>query len=213
MKLCRICGLEGAISSWCKICRSDYAKKYHAENREKRLSGFKKYQQANKKKIAARKVVYYRENSAKWRENRERNRARFNAYPVNRRKSDVVFSTSERLRSRIRSAFAGRGWRKTDSSASLLGCTFNEARHHIESLFLPGMSWGNRNLWHIDHIIPLASAKTPKAMAVLCRYTNLQPLWAVDNFRKHAKMPVAGYDDSSVDSMRCEDPDEFDTEA
>lgn len=50
------------------------------------------------------------------------------------------------------------------------------------------MNWDNYGKWHIDHIIPLASAKTEEEMCNLFHYKNLQPLWASDNFRKSDKI-------------------------
>ena len=41
---------------------------------------------------------------------------------------------------------------------------------------------------HIDHIIPLSSAKSKKELFNLCHYTNLQPLWAEDNLKKGDKI-------------------------
>ena len=48
------------------------------------------------------------------------------------------------------------------------------------------MNWKNNTPkgWHIDHIIPLDSAKTPKALERLMHYTNLRPLWATENIKK-----------------------------
>jgi hypothetical protein len=54
----------------------------------------------------------------------------------------------------------------------------------LEKQFVVGMSWDNRNKWHIDHIIPLSSAKTEEEIYKLAHYTNLQPLWAEDNLSK-----------------------------
>jgi hypothetical protein len=57
-----------------------------------------------------------------------------------------------------------------------------------EEKFTEGMSWDNKNEWHIDHIIPLSSAQTEEELYKLCHYTNLQPLWAEDNLRKSNKI-------------------------
>ena len=39
--------------------------------------------------------------------------------------------------------------------------------------------------WVVDHIIPLASAKNDiNKLCALCHYTNLQPLWFIDNLIK-----------------------------
>jgi hypothetical protein len=52
------------------------------------------------------------------------------------------------------------------------------------------MSWDNYGFygWHIDHVIPLSSAKTEEEVYKLCHYTNLQPLWAEDNLKKGSKI-------------------------
>ena len=80
---------------------------------------------------------------------------------------------------------------KDIKTKDILGCSFEDAKKHIESLWLEGMSWENYGLygWHIDHKIPLASTKDKKEMEKLCHYTNLQPLWAKDNLSKGKKIP------------------------
>jgi hypothetical protein len=73
-----------------------------------------------------------------------------------------------------------------------LGCTPEEFRNHIESQFLPGMTWRNYGeKWHIDHHYPLSIAIRQGALvyAKACHYTNLRPLWAYDNMKKHNKIP------------------------
>ena len=51
------------------------------------------------------------------------------------------------------------------------------------------MTWENRSEWEIDHIIPLASATTEEDVIRLNHYTNLRPLWTIDNQSKRDKMP------------------------
>ena len=46
-----------------------------------------------------------------------------------------------------------------------------------------------RKGWHIDHIIPLASAGSDlEKMEKLCHYSNLQPLWWWENLQKGDKL-------------------------
>jgi hypothetical protein len=73
---------------------------------------------------------------------------------------------------------------------SLVGCRLEVLIEHLESKFLYGMSWENygKDGWHIDHKIPLSSAKTDREIYELCHYTNLQPLWAKDNLKKSNKI-------------------------
>ena len=52
------------------------------------------------------------------------------------------------------------------------------------------MAWENYGYygWHIDHIIPLSSAKTEEELYKLSHFTNLQPMGASDNRKKGAKI-------------------------
>jgi hypothetical protein len=80
------------------------------------------------------------------------------------------------------------GFSKSSSTAVILGCDWDQFKRHIELQFLPGMSWENTPEWHIDHIVPLASANDVEEVIALSHFTNLQPLWAKDNLRKSDKI-------------------------
>ena len=51
------------------------------------------------------------------------------------------------------------------------------------------MTWKNHSVkgWHIDHIIPMDSAKSPKDIEKIMHYTNLQPMWSKENISKSNK--------------------------
>lgn len=105
------------------------------------------------------------------------------------RKSTPLGTLMSRLRCRTTAAFRRYGFKKGSKTSGLLGCEWGFLKAHIEAQFTDGMSWDNRRLWHVDHIIPLSSAKDEAAMVKLCHYTNLQPLWWRDNLAKKNKMP------------------------
>lgn len=78
--------------------------------------------------------------------------------------------------------------KKPTTTLKWIGCTAEELKAHIESLFQEGMTWDNygKNGWHIDHIRPISSFK-PEEWEQINHYTNLQPLWWYDNLSKSNK--------------------------
>jgi len=124
--------------------------------------------------------------------NRERDRNRINIYNKHyrfkRNKRDLLFCLKQRLRVRLCHFIRRGGYKKTAPTRLMLGCDWDHFIAHLESRFVDGMTWDNRHLWHIDHIIPLASATSEEELIKLNHYTNLQPLWAKDNLRKGDKI-------------------------
>jgi len=93
------------------------------------------------------------------------------------------------LRSRL-SGLVKKG-KKAASTMELAGCTVAQLRQHLEAQFTDGMSWENygKHGWHVDHIRPCASFDLvdPEQQRQCFHYSNLQPLWAMDNMRKGAR--------------------------
>ena len=81
---------------------------------------------------------------------------------------------------------------KAGSAVDDLGCSVESFKSYIEGLLQPGMTWANYSPrgWHLDHKVPLASFDLTDREQFLkaCHYTNLQPLWAVDNIKKGDKI-------------------------
>jgi hypothetical protein len=118
----------------------------------------------------------------------KKNRNRLNGYRNKRQKTEPLFKLKGTLRTRILRAFKKKGWKKNSKSEFLLGTDWSVVKRHIEKQFTKGMNWDNHGKWHIDHKVPCATAKTKEELENLFHYTNLQPLWALDNHIKNAKI-------------------------
>lgn len=93
---------------------------------------------------------------------------------------------SQQIRICLSGGKSGRRWE------GLVGYTVDDLYRHLESLFSPGMSWANIDLWHIDHVTPKVmfkyeTAEDPQFRACWA-LSNLQPLWAADNLSKGTKL-------------------------
>jgi hypothetical protein len=130
-----------------------------------------------------RQKKYYRNNVNKIREYKKK-------YENNRFKNDLIFRLSKNMRNRMLQFLQSTNMTKNNKTFDIIGCTPQHLKEHIQSKFEVNMSWENYGYygWHIDHIIPLSSAKTEEEIYKLCHYTNLQPLWAEENLKKYNKI-------------------------
>lgn len=179
MKICKQCNINKSIGEFpkrnnsldgcrniCKVCTNYNMKiRYHNnENvKEQERCRNKEYYNKNKDLIKQKTKLYKRQS---------------------RRKLDIRLR--DNLRNRLNQAIKKN--QKTGSAVQDLGCSIADFKNHIESLWQDGMSWDNwaRDGWHIDHIQPLASFDliNPEEFKKACHHSNLQPLWAEDNWSK-----------------------------
>lgn len=145
--------------------RNKSTKEWKINNKEKVIEYNKNYSKENRKSITKKTC--------------ERNKIRM--------KTDPIFVLIKRERLRVWEALNGK--RKTAKTETLLGCSYQFFKEHLEKMFLDKMGWHNMNEWHIDHIKPLASfdLSDEAQQKIAFHYTNQQPLWAIDNLRKGAK--------------------------
>ncbi len=119
-------------------------------------------------------------NGHNWKERRT-------TYKRNKYNTDVMQNLKERMRSRLQAFLKYKNLTKSKTTLEIIGCDWETLKEHIESQFKDGMSWENRHLFHLDHRIPLVSAKNEQELKKLFHYKNLQPLWAKENLIKGKK--------------------------
>ena len=214
-KICKDCNTEKNINEFyknktskdgynndCRECfiikRKTYRKEYSKEY-EKR-DNVKKYRKTFDIKNKERRNKKYYENVELSREinriarkkQRDKDRIGLNIkrrdYYRHKMKTDPLFKLKKNVRNRIWSYTKYNG--KSKTTFEIVGLTVEELKIHLENQFTNGMNWENYGTWHIDHIIPLDSAKDENELYRLCYYTNLQPMWGNENIRKGAKILV-----------------------
>lgn len=154
-----------------------YKKNWYLENRERI--------------IEKSRIAYEKDGKAKRAyalEYQKKHLPRIVAARANRQKADPVYAAKERVRALIKQCLKTSGTEKTSRTSQILGCTTKQFKEHLERQFLPTMGWHNFSEWHIDHIVPVSSAKTEEEVIALNHFTNLRPLWASENLRKSNRM-------------------------
>lgn len=176
--------------------------KWYYKNREEVLVEQKEYNKANpevnrkasikyRKKMQALDPEFEKKRSRKTMDKRKENPEKWNAYCrkycKERYATDIEFNIACRLRSRLYQKLRVQGATKSASALDLTGCTTQFLRGYIEAMFKDGMNWNNI---HVDHIVPLAAfdLTNEEDQRKAFHYTNLQPLFGVDNMAKGAKI-------------------------
>lgn len=153
-------GFRG-VHSKCRLCvQAINAEKRTAETRRKRAEYTKKWRAENKEKR--------------------------NQYEAKKQAADPSYKAFVSTRKRISGLI--RSGAKVSKTRTLIGCSPDFLRAHLEAQFKPGMTWDNygRNGWHIDHIYPCSAfdLTDPEEQKRCFHYSNLQPMWESDNCRK-----------------------------
>tara|TARA_Y100000296_G_C5096260_1_gene217526 strand:+ start:63 stop:851 length:789 start_codon:yes stop_codon:yes gene_type:complete len=173
-------------------------KKRYYKHRDKILLQKKKHLEENREEINSLKRIRYKKNREKILlqdkkyKSSPKGRAKINKRVCEKLRTDPKFKLNSRIRSRIHEVLKAKGKRKALSSLEYLGVpNIDFLKRHLESQFKPGMNWQNNTIrgWHIDHIIPCSSFNFNDINEIkkCWHYTNLQPLWAIDNIRKSNK--------------------------
>ncbi len=157
---------KDGLDSRCKTCRKQWAMDSYHKNLDSVKIRHKKWMENGGKE---KRSNYYR----LWQKNKFAN--------------DPFWATQRKLRCLIKNSLSKKGVKKLTKTAQILGCDIEFFQLYMSMQFSDGMSFENHGEWHIDHIIPVSSAKNEEELLLLNHYTNLRPLWAIDNLRKGSK--------------------------
>ena len=167
------------LRSNCKKCQNKNSENWRKNNKEKSDEIQKRFLNKNPG------ILY--KYSKKWKDkNIDRVRIQHSKRNKERYNQDILFKLITNYRNRLKDVFRDNKIIKKNRSIDYLGCDTTFLKKYLEDKFTEGMSWDNKGFygWHIDHIVPLSSAKNEEDIIRLSHYTNLQPLWAEDNMKK-----------------------------
>lgn len=149
--------------------------KWIKNNPEKNLKAKRKWTRNNKSK----KDEYYQKNKDKQIRNAVEKRRNC---PHLRLRHHISSLIRQRLKNRLSS-------KNKKLTFDFLPYTVNNLIEHLEKQFTKGMNWNNYGKWHIDHIRPDCSFYyrnvEDKEFQECWALKNLQPLWAIDNWKKN----------------------------
>jgi hypothetical protein len=181
-KICKKCGIE---KEYCEFNKDKYSKDgFRYRCRQCTKSEYKNFYYSNLEREIERQVSYQRNNKETI--NKKRNDRHRNRY-----KNDILYKLKITLRNRMKNYLNQKNIDlEIDRTYKVIGCTPKELKLHLEKQFEEDMSWENygHTGWHIDHIIPLFLAETKEDVFRLSHYSNLQPLWCDENYKKGKKI-------------------------
>ena len=176
----------------------EYSKKYHNEHKEERNEKSKQYRIDNKEHIKEYNKTYSETHQEqilnKHREYFKNNKDTINKkrakYLKDKLASDEFFKYREQVRRLVIKSFIRKGYKKNSKTYDIVGCDYETLLKHLKDTYKKnyGVEWDGKEKVHIDHIIPIATAKTDEDIKKLCHYTNLQLLKEKDNLAKRDKL-------------------------
>jgi hypothetical protein len=171
--------------SWCKECKNTNSRKNNPKYKETKDKWNKEqrplYLEKNKEHIKKYSEEYKR--SGKLKEQRKIYNEKWKNDPIFKLKNIIYVRINKVLRN------------KQKSTSRYLGCNFEYLKQHLESQFLPEITWDNYGkIWEIDHKKGLATfdLTSLEEQNKAFHYTNLQPL-----FKTTAIAESFGYKDQT----------------
>jgi hypothetical protein len=204
-------GCKHGVMSVCKVCWKSQVKTFQTLNqnliKEKQQQRYSDNKEAYSKR---NKVAYLKDQDYRKLKQTEYNienkdkrklynaqphiKQRDNEYMKVRKQNDPIFKLSQNMRASISMRIREINSTKDLPTLSIIGLnTWEDFKHHLENQFTEGMNWSNygnkvETDWSIDHFTPISSANTLGEVKKLNHYSNLRPMWHLDNIKKRDKI-------------------------
>ena len=204
-------GCKHDVMSVCKVCWKSQVKTFQTLNQNL----IKEKQQ---QRYSNNKEIYYERNKAAYLKNQDQRKLkqteynienkdkrklynaqphikqRDNEYMKVRKQNDPIFKLSQNMRASISMRIREINSIKDLPTLNIIGLnSWEDFKQHLENQFTEGMNWDNygnkiETDWSIDHFIPISSANTLEEVKRLNHYSNLRPMWHLDNIKKRDKI-------------------------
>jgi len=178
---CKHKNSKDGLQSNCKQCANLSSKQWKTNNPEKNKEShqknFKKYYTPKEKTPIDIRKQQIREYQNEWMRNRRKN-------PTVKLNNSIMHS--------IWKSLTKNNIQKDTKTLQIVGLeSWDKFKEYIESQFTEGMNWNNygnkKDCWSIDHIIPKSLANNLEEVKKLNHYSNLRPMWHLDNIKKSNK--------------------------
>ena len=143
-----------------------------------------------REKRLEKKIARYQENREEYllkqkeRKNTAESRAWYRDHYKQKQQSSIEWKLAKSLRDRLYKAVTRNS--KNLSALTLVGCSIDDLKNHLEKQFSDKMTWENYGDWHIDHIRPCISFDLTdiKQQEECFHFSNLRPIWGQENRSK-----------------------------
>ena len=101
-----------------------------------------------------------------------------------------IYRILNNLSIRINNELVKLGIKREFTYIQILGCSVNDFEEYLQDKMTEGMTYENYGDWEVDHIKPFSSFdfNDLEQIKICCHYSNLQPLWWLENKKKYNKI-------------------------
>lgn len=168
--------------SQCKDCMKENNRNWHKNNLERVKERRKKFKENNPN--------YNIDYMKKWRKDNKEHIKEYKRQEYYKNKGNYMYKLKIQTKHLITKAFKRKKYKKNSKTQKILGCDYDFFIKYLLNTYKRNYNteWDEKEKIHIDHIIPISTAKNYDDVVRLNHYTNLQLLKEKDNLNKSNKL-------------------------